>query len=65
MYLAEISVRRIEDVTEFLWGTKVSPSEWLDLFQGGLSGRRKWDRHAVSVDLVGPWLGLPFDAVHV
>ena len=26
MYLAGISVRRIEDVTEALWGTKVSPS---------------------------------------
>lgn len=26
LYLAGISVRRIEDVTEALWGTKVSPS---------------------------------------
>ncbi len=26
MYLARISVRRIEDVTEALWGTRVSPS---------------------------------------
>ncbi len=26
MYLAGTSVRRIEDVTEALWGTKVSPS---------------------------------------
>ena len=26
MYLAGISVRRVEDVTEALWGTRVSPS---------------------------------------
>ena len=26
MYLAEVSVRRVEDITEALWGTKVSPS---------------------------------------
>ena len=26
MYLAGVSVRRVEDITEALWGTKVSPS---------------------------------------
>src|SRR6186713_6594 len=26
MYLAEVSVRRVEDITEALWGTRVSPS---------------------------------------
>ena len=26
MYLADISVRRVEDITEALWGTRVSPS---------------------------------------
>ena len=26
MYLAGISVRRVEDITEALWGTRVSPS---------------------------------------
>ena len=26
MYLAGVSVRRIEDMTEALWGTRVSPS---------------------------------------
>lgn len=25
MYLAGASVRRVEDITEVLWGTKVSP----------------------------------------
>jgi putative transposase len=27
MYLAGVSVRRVEDITEALWGTRVSPSE--------------------------------------
>ncbi len=31
MYLAGVSVRRVEDVTEALWGTKVSPSTISDL----------------------------------
>ena len=26
MYLAGVSVRRVEDITEALWGSKVSPS---------------------------------------
>ena len=26
MYMAGISVRRVEDITEALWGTRVSPS---------------------------------------
>jgi putative transposase len=26
MYLAEVSVRRVENITEALWGTRVSPS---------------------------------------
>jgi transposase-like protein len=26
MYLAGVSVRRVEDVTEALWGTRVSPA---------------------------------------
>lgn len=26
MYLAGVSVRRVEDITEARWGTKVSPS---------------------------------------
>jgi len=25
MYLAGVSVRRVEDITQALWGTKVSP----------------------------------------
>lgn len=26
MYLADVSVRRVEDITEALWGSKVSPA---------------------------------------
>jgi transposase-like protein len=31
MYLAGVSVRRVEDITEALWGTRVSPSTVCDL----------------------------------
>ena len=31
MYLAAVSVRRVEDITEALWGTRVSPSTVSDL----------------------------------
>ena len=31
MYLAGVSVRRVEDITEALWGTRVSPSTLSDL----------------------------------
>lgn len=31
MYLAGVSVRRVEDITEALWGTKVSPATLSDL----------------------------------
>ena len=31
MYLAGVSVRRVEDITEVLWGTRVSPSTVSDL----------------------------------
>jgi putative transposase len=31
MYLAGVSVRRFEDITEALWGTRVSPSTVSDL----------------------------------
>ena len=30
-YLAGVSVRRVEDITEVLWGTRVSPSTVSDL----------------------------------
>jgi hypothetical protein len=33
MYLAGVSVRRVEDITEALWGTRVSPSTMSELNQ--------------------------------
>ncbi len=33
MYLAGVSVRRVEDITQALWGTKVSPSTVSNLNQ--------------------------------
>ena len=33
MYLAGMSVRHVEDITEALWGTRVSPSTVSDLNQ--------------------------------
>jgi putative transposase len=33
MYLAGVSVRRVEDITEALWGTRVSPSTVSELNQ--------------------------------
>ena len=33
MYLAGVSVRRVEDITEALWGTRVSPSAVNELNQ--------------------------------
>ena len=36
MYLAGVSVRRVEDITEALWGTKVSPSTISELKQESL-----------------------------
>jgi len=31
MYVAGVSVRRVEDITEVLWGTRLSPSTVSDL----------------------------------
>jgi hypothetical protein len=48
MYLAGVSVRRVEDITEALWGTRVSPSTVSELnkkiygtIEPGATGRSK------------------------
>ena len=33
MYLASVSVRRIEDITEALWGSRISPSTISELIK--------------------------------
>ncbi|MCR4320059.1 MAG: IS256 family transposase, partial [Candidatus Brocadiaceae bacterium] len=42
MYLAGVSVRRVEDITEALWGTKVSPSTLSELNKKVYVNIEKW-----------------------
>jgi transposase-like protein len=42
MYLSGVSVRRVEDITEALWGTRVSPSTVSDLNQKIYSKIEAW-----------------------
>lgn len=42
MYLAGVSVRRIEDITEALWGTKVSPGTISELNKKAYGNIEKW-----------------------
>ncbi|MBR4435662.1 MAG: IS256 family transposase [Clostridia bacterium] len=42
MYLAGVSVRRIEDITEALWGTKVSPGTISNLNKRAYENIEKW-----------------------
>ena len=55
MYLAGISVRRVEDITEALWGTRVSPSYGVEPEQEDLRQDRGLaepaDRRRASVSL--------------
>ena len=61
MYLAGVSVRRVEDITEALWGTRVSPSVVSELNQKIYGQIEAWrnrkleGRHAY-VYLDGVWL---------
>jgi len=61
MYLAGVSVRRVEDITEALWGVKVSPSTVSELNQKIYAQIEAWrnqpidGRHAY-VYLDGLWL---------
>jgi putative transposase len=61
MYLAGVSVRRVEDITEALWGTRVSPSAVSELNQKIYAQIEAWrnrpieGRHAY-VYLDGIWL---------
>ena len=42
MYLAGVSVRRVEDITEALWGSKVSPSTISDLNKKAYVNIENW-----------------------
>src|SRR6201987_2376272 len=48
MYLAGVSVRRVEDITEALWGTRVSPSTVSNLNQKIYSQIEAWRHQAIE-----------------
>lgn len=61
MYLAGVSVRRVEDITEALWGTRVSPSVVSDLNKKLYDRIEAWRNRALTgeypyVFLDGVWL---------
>ena len=61
MYLAGVSVRRVEDITEALWGTRVSPSAVSDLNQQLYERIEAWRNQPITgrfayVALDGIWL---------
>jgi transposase-like protein len=61
MYLAGVSVRRVEDITEALWGTRVSPSTVSDLNQQLYERIDAWRNRPIQgehpyVFLDGLWL---------
>jgi putative transposase len=61
MYLAGVSVRRVEDITEALWGTRVSPSTVSELNQKIAGTIEQWRNRPISgrhvyVFLDGLWL---------
>ena len=61
MYLAGVSVRRVEDITEALWGTRVSPSTVSELNQKLYERIEAWRNQPIEgqfayVYLDGIWL---------
>lgn len=61
MYLAGISARRVEDITEALWGTRVSPSIVSNLNKKVYGRIEKWLDEPISGEFVyvfldGIWL---------
>ena len=65
MYLAGVSVRRVEDITEALWGTRVSPSTVSALNQKIYARIHAWRNRPLEgehpyVYLDGVWLNREF-----
>lgn len=61
MYLAGVSVRRVEDITEALWGTRISPSTVSELNQKIYTQIEAWRNRPIEgqhayVYLDGIWL---------
>ena len=64
MYLAGVSVRRVEDITEALWGSKVSPATISELNKKSLRSHRGLAQpplagRQVSIRLRGRYLPAP------
>lgn len=51
MYLAGVSVRRVEDITEALWGTKVSPGTISSLNKKAYEHIEEWRSRGVPLRL--------------
>ena len=51
MYIAGVSVRRVEDITEALWGTRVSPSTISNLNKKIYSKIEEWRNHTNGYSL--------------
>lgn len=65
MYLAGVSVRRVEDITEALWGTRVSPSTVSELNQKIYARIHEWRNRPIGSEhpylyLDGVWLNREF-----
>jgi len=65
MYLAGVSVRRVEDITEALWGTRVSPSTVSELNQKIYARIHEWRNRPIAgehpyIYLDGVWLNREF-----
>jgi transposase-like protein len=61
MYLAGVSVRRVEDITEALWGSRVSPSTISDLNQKIFERVEEWRKRPLEAEYAyvfvdGIWL---------
>jgi transposase-like protein len=50
MYLAGVSVRRVEDITEALWGSRVSPSTISELNQKIFQRVEEWRKRPLEVE---------------
>lgn len=50
MYLAGVSVRRVEDITEALWGTRVSPGTVSNLNQKAYKNIEAWRNRPIEGD---------------
>ena len=50
MYLAGVSVRRVEDISEALWGAKVSPGTISNLNQKAYAQIEEWRRRKLEVE---------------